>query len=277
MRSTNTLPILGFYFLALCFVSNSWAQIASTSILEDRNADSLVSVVAIGDSLTAGLGDSLPAGIEVLELNGSEYGEGYPGRLSRYLGVPVENEGIAGEFLTSGGADRVPSELQSSQADCAIIFEGLNDAFFRTSSADVGRAFQRIANVGHVFGRTIVLVTSPPPCCTRAGRDVFVEAYNAEIRRVASENNLIVADVARAWATTCQSKEACELFNVPEGLHPNKTGYDVIAQTIAAAILGIDIFAVDGAAKLASTTGLPLESIKVKPSRVMPLATKSRE
>ncbi len=261
----KSIKLCGFFTILSLGIFCQLSADAHAQLLTDNNSDGLISVVAIGDSLTSGLGDTLAAGEYVPVLEGTEFGEGYPGRLVRYLGVSVENEGVPGEHLVYEGADRFPGEVQSSRADLAIFFEGLNDALNRTSSGQLSRSVQRLANVSHVLGRELVLVTSPTPCCSRAGRGIFIDAYNQEIKNVAAVNGLTIADIALAWSTTCQNEEECELFNVPEGLHPNKLGYDVIAQTIAAAILGIDVFAADGAVNLAAAIGVAVEDIKVKP------------
>ena len=249
------------------------ASIAKAQVLSDRDGNGTIMMVAIGDSLTAGLGDGIAVGADIPSLQGSEFGEGYPGRLTRLLGVPVENEGIPGEELAIGGIARFPTELNSAKADAVILFEGLNDSFLKENPPELGRIVQRAVNVARSSGRNMVLVTLPPPCCNHAGRDAFISSYSQEIRNVAAVNHLPLADLAKAWQTTCQNREECELFNLPEGLHPNKLGYDVIAQTIAASILEIDIFAADGAAKLAAATGIPVGDIKVKPETVISSAS----
>ena len=248
-------------FVVACALS----QTANAQVLSDKNGSGTIMVVAIGDSLTAGLGDGIAVGADIPVLQGTEFGEGYPGRLTRLLGVPVENEGIPGEEFSTGGIVRFPTEVISSNADAVILFEGLNDSFSKESPAELGRMVQRAANVSRALNRNLVLVTLPPPCCNHAGRENFIDSYTQQIREVGAVNNLPVADVAKAWDTTCQNREECELFNLPEGLHPNKLGYDVIAQTIAASILDIDIFAADGAAKLAAATGISVTDVKVKP------------
>jgi hypothetical protein len=74
-----------------------------------------------------------------------------------------------------------------------------------------------------------------------------------------------LADIARAFASTCDNLNKCQLLNVPEGLHPNTLGYDVIAQTVLATLYGIDIFSQSGASELAGALGVETSVIKVKP------------
>lgn len=273
MPAMQSKFILRPKYLAVLLIFLSFLGVTSLTlaqVLSDRDGNGTIMMVAIGDSLTAGLGDGIAVGADVPVLQGNEFGEGYPGRLTRFLGVPVENEGIPGEDLSVGGISRFPSELNSSNADAVILFEGLNDSFAKENPPELGRIVQRAVNVAKVLGRNMVLATLPMPCCNHAGRESFIGAYSQEIRNVAAVNSLPVADIEKAWQTTCQNREECELFNLPEGLHPNKLGYDVIAQTIAASVLDIDIFAPDGAAKLAAAIGVPVTDIKVKPAVVTP-------
>lgn len=260
--------LISFLFLASIF-----GMLPATSqgqVLSDSNGNGSIALVAVGDSVTAGLGDGIPPGVYVDTFSGTEFGEAYAGRLTRYLGVPVKNEGIPGERFLGNGIARFPSEVSNSTFDGAILFEGLNDTLARNSAGEFGRALQRAANVARSLHRSLVVVTLPDPCCNHAGRTPFIDAYNGEIRNVARINDFAFADVARAWDTTCQNKEECELFNLPDGLHPNSLGHDVIAQTIAASILNIDIFSPGGAQALASAIGLAPSDIKVKPDVVSP-------
>jgi hypothetical protein len=85
------------------------------------------------------------------------------------------------------------------------------------------------------------------------------------MRRLAAQNQIPYADLDLAWQTSCNNIAACDLYHLPEGLHPNSRGYDAMAQTVMAALLGIDIFSESGAQELAGALGLPVEAIVVKP------------
>jgi hypothetical protein len=85
------------------------------------------------------------------------------------------------------------------------------------------------------------------------------------VRQRAQLNGLQVTDLELTWDTTCKDPLRCELFNLPEGLHPNTTGYDVMAQAVTATLMGIDLFAPEGAAQLEAALGLQPGAVLVKP------------
>lgn len=129
---------------------------------------------------------------------------------------------------------------------------------------------QRAINAAIAQGIQPVIVTIPPPCCNRAALRPFTDSFTREQERLAFFNLVPIADVARAWKTTCVSQTACRLLNVPEGLHPNTLGYDVMAQTILATLYGVDIFAPGGAEELAGALGIGPEEIDVRPDSSAP-------
>ena len=234
------------FLTILLIYSSIFAQ-----VLEDLNGDGTVSVVTFGDSITAGVGDSQGLG-------------GYPKRLGNYLGVPVSNRGISGERLITDGRARFPSVMLSSTADVVIILEGANDAVFKESSSDYQRALQRVINVATALGKKVVLGAPQRPCCNKGARGPFTDAYAGVVRKLSIINEAPLADFDLAWRTTCKNKNECELYVLPEGLHPNRTGYDVMAQVVAASLLDIDIFAPNGAAELEGALNLPKGTVIVK-------------
>lgn len=238
---------------------------AQSSVLTDRNGDGVVSVLAFGDSLTFGVGDGSAPGafIEVPEQTDGR--GGYPLRVEGLFSISVENRGVPGEEIAKGGVERFVSVLQGSSADVVVILEGVNDSVFRLDRGAYSRFLQKLINAAVALGKLPVLATLQRPCCNHAGREPFVDSYTSVVQELAFINDLRVADLERAWRTTCVNKEECELYNLPEGLHPNSKGYDVMAQTILAALLGIDVFAVDGAAQLETAIGAAPGTVLVKP------------
>ena len=247
------------YLLMFCFMqsvpSSIYAQSSGESILEDRTGDGTVSVLAFGDSLTVGVGDAEEAG-------------GYPSRLMQLLGLPVLNKGVAGENFCSLGYERFPQVLAGSNSDIALIFEGENDARVPESDDTYQRYMQRVINTAIVLNRQPVLVTLPQACCEHALLAPYTPGYSAVLRELATINSIPYVDVEHVWGTTCQNKGECELFNIPEGLHPNALGYTAIAQAMAASLLGINIFDQDGAQNLEKALGLPTGTVIVKPDAV---------
>lgn len=225
---------------------------AEDSVLTDRTGDGAVSCLAFGDSITFGIG-------------GSDEGGGYPALLSSYVGVPVSNRGVPGERLLNDGVDRLPGVVAASAADIVILLEGSNDAPQVVSSQAIKRGYQRSINVVRALGREPVLGVLLPTCCEHASINPIIEGYGETAKFAAAQNGATIIDFRRAWSNTCEGASECDLFNLPEGLHPNDTGYEVMAQTAAAALLGIDIFSAGGAAALESALGLLPGDVIVKP------------
>ena len=222
-------------------------------------------LLGFGDSITYGLGDLVAPGAAVTILPETNGRSGYLTRVSALLGIPTENKGVRGEELVADGVSRLPGVVLASQAPVVSLLEGANDAFSFVTQTQFRLALQKELNITFVLGKLPLLATIPRPCCNHAGIAPFVEAYNQAARETAVVYGLPVADLELAWQTTCANAEACELFNLPEGLHPNTRGYDVIAQTVTATLLGIDIFSPKGAADMEKTLGLAPGSIIIRP------------
>ena len=257
-----------FYLLltTLFFINTSLAQDGDLSaLLSDINGDGEVRLLFFGDSITFGVGDGTSVGEFIEEPPITDGGDGYPRRVEELMGILADNEGAPGEFLTEGGIDRFPAVVASSVADVVGFFEGSNDAVHKVSGGAFELAVQRAINVAGALGKQIILFTIPPPCCDKESLSLFTGDYTSHIKELAVVNSLPVVDIERAWQTTCNNISTCHLYNLPEGLHPNIEGYDVIAQVIVATLLGIDIFSEEGAVELEEALELPEGTVIVKP------------
>ena len=243
------LPFLSLFLLTQFHATLVYSQDAET-LLEDRDGDGLINYTGFGDSITTGVGDT---GVG-----------GYVLRLESLLGIGTANAGVPGEELVSAGVFRFPNALGKT-SDVIGILEGTNDARRQIQTREIRIALQKMINGANAVGKTVILLTPPAPCCDIASIAPYTTAYAASIRDLAATNEIRYADIERAWETSCVNPFECELYNLPEGLHPNGTGYDVMAQTVAATLLGIDVFAPSGAADLEGALGLPAGSVIVKP------------
>lgn len=258
------LPRLLLIVLAVC-AGEAAAQ--QEPFLRDRDGDGIVKYLAFGDSITYGVGDGVPLGEIVDEPPRTDGSGGYPARLRSLLGIPVVNAGLPGERLVEGGRARFPGVLLAQRSDIVGIEEAANDAvgLDKTPTDRYGLALQRLVNIVRALNSEPLLITTPLPCCEDAGYRPFIATFNGEMRRIAQINEVQLADIERAWRTSCTDPQQCEYFVLPDGLHPNSTGYHLMAQTIAAALLEIDAFAEGGAALLESALGLPAGSVLIRP------------
>jgi lysophospholipase L1-like esterase len=247
--------------LPLTISVRAWAD--DLTALRDVNGDGSVRILAFGDSITYGVGNAFQPGEFVESMGETGDKGGYPDRIERYLGVPVYNEGVPGEQLTVEGVERFPRKLVGSNFDVAIIMEGTNDASQQTSAGQYARGLQRMINVGVADGKQIVVMTVLPPVAYRDSIRPFTQSYSRAGRDLARVNGVPLIDVEQAITDTCPILDKCRFYNLPEGLHPNRRGYDALAQIVAAGLLGIDVTAPGSAAQISSALGLPQNDVIV--------------
>jgi lysophospholipase L1-like esterase len=241
----------------------------ATSLLQDTNGNGILELAAFGDSITRGMGDNVRVGEDVesgtLDLPTSE--AGYPLRLERILGIQVTNLGDPGEQLVTAGLPRFTREILSHHYDVVFLMEGTNDSFAHATANTVRNSYQTIVNIARMANTNVIMLAMPPVCCGHAGLARFVDTYRDQAKFVAAVNGLALSDVNHAFRNTCNVGD-CYLLNLPEGLHPNTKGYDIISEAVLATIFKIDLFAPTGPATLEATLLLPPGSVQTEPDPV---------
>jgi len=231
------------------------------SLLSDKNGDGEVRYLGFGDSITFGVGDGTVPGELVNQVPFTDGSKGYIARLADMVGITALNGGVPGEVFTTGGIFRLPTEVNKYNPDIVGIFEGANDAIFQVSIEQYERYMQRAVNYLRASGKTALLITLPKPCCNRSGSALFTTAYSSAIRNVVTDNDVPLVDLERGWDLACSGGDSCTLFNLPEGLHPNVRGYDLISQMIAGALYGLDVFDPEESSALANLLGVPEDNM----------------
>jgi lysophospholipase L1-like esterase len=234
--------IFGALLATVVFAFNVSAASAQDAVLQDRNGDGSIEVIAFGDSITYGVGDGYSPDeyVEVI----TDFGKprGYPRRLSSLLGVSVLNAGVPGEGLAEDGSEtgveRFPGVVLGSDADVVIIAEGTNDAERLVPNDVFVPALQKMVNVARAAGRQVVLSTLATPIGLRAQYAPFTQNISNLIRDVAAINSLPLVDIEKLFQDGCPVYEDCQYYNRPEGLHPNTVGYDAIAAGMASVLQG---------------------------------------
>lgn len=190
-------------------------------LLNDINNDGRVEIFTLGDSITAGVGDGDNRG-------------GFPAILNKVdKNLRVINSGIPGEVFSTEGIFRVPIIARRDAIDIVLLFEGHNDSIFRTEGNVLRKSIQRMVNVMRSVNKRLFLLTLVPPCCDHKGQRPFVESYSNVIREIGAINEVPVIDIEKLFLEAgCLPDKTCSLLNVPEGLHPNELGYNVIADEI---------------------------------------------
>lgn len=244
--------------------------VVTPAVLQDYNLDGRIDVAAFGDSITRGVGDFTPVGADdyVIFFPEENAEAGYPLRVERLVGVNVLNRGLPGEKLAEGGLERFIRTIVAERPDVAVISEGANDARTPTTFGAYFRLTQTMINVARAVNIQPVLMTIAPPCCNHSNLRGTVDQYNTLLRALANINEIPLADVSRGYANTCNLGN-CYLFNLPEGLHPNTEGYDVIGEIVSATLLQINLFGPDGATLFAQATGILPTDVQTKPDPVV--------
>jgi len=222
--------------LALVASMVACSSAADAQVLRDVTGDGQVEVLAFGDSITYGVGDGNNPGDYIPEITDEGNPRGYPTRMSAATGLSVGNAGSPGERLIRSGLERFASLVVGSDIDAIVFMEGTNDAVHQIEGAQYRRAVQRVINVARAEGKSMVLATLPPPTSSRASLALFTTFYSSIVKDLGAINSIPVADVEQRFLSSCADLNTCELYNLPEGLHPNTAGYDAIAEVILSTV-----------------------------------------
>lgn len=177
-------------------------------------------ISCFGDSITRGYG--------------SDTG-GYPPKLSDLLNgnsrpAVVANFGLDSES-TYEGSRRIESVLASFPANLILIQEGTNDIIIGVSSFTSGYNLQNMITKAKNAGVTPLLATLPA-VDRNGGMSLVPNEWNPMIRNLAASNDVVVVDI---YAATLPAWDA----NFPDGVHPNDTGYQIMANTWFATLSGM--------------------------------------
>ena len=175
-------------------------------------ADRPVRIVALGDSLTAGLG--LPANAA------------FPARLEKALkgkGVAVEitNAGVSGD-TASGGLARLDWSVPEG-TDAAIVELGANDTLRGIDPKVTRRALEEI--VRRLRGRGVAVLLAGMRAAPNLGPD-YARDFEAIYSDLAARNDLLLYPFFLDGVATDAK------LNQRDGLHPTAAGVDAIVARI---------------------------------------------
>jgi len=161
-------------------------------------------VVALGDSLTEGVGAS-----------DNQYA--WPAVVAQNLGIPITNSGKAGD-TTAEGLARIRGDVLLHDPWLVIVFLGGND-INRFSLEETFRNLRRIVEEIQDVGAAVLLIG------IRGG--TVGDPYKESFERLSREHQTayIPDFMARIFTTP--------RFRADDRIHPNDAGYEFIAQKIA--------------------------------------------
>ena len=202
--------------------------LASTPI-DPKNYPAPVRVACVGDSITAGFG--------------AGRGASYPDQLGAMLGDgwDVRNFGVSGRTLLRKGdypywKERAFIQAKEFKPDVVIILLGANDT--KPHNWKHGEEFPKdysdmLAEFRALPCKPRIYVGRPCPVPEPGNfgiNEVTVQKEIAIIDRIAAEQGLDIIDFHAVLADKPQM--------LPDRVHPNAAGYEVMAATVSAALTG---------------------------------------
>ena len=199
----------GLLVMCAVFLGLLWGcrQEEQVSVSATR-AKTALTIVAVGDSLTAGLG--------VAE------DESYPALLERQLqdgglDVRVINAGVSGE-TTSGTLARIDWVL-TLQPDIVILETGANDGLRGIDPGLVRANIRKI--IERLEEKNIIVVLAGMRMVWNLG-PVYTADFNRIYAEIAEEKGLIFMPFFLEGVATDPA------LNIEDGIHPNPQGYRII-------------------------------------------------
>ena len=190
--------------------------------------------LAFGDSLTEGLATPHDVTRDAPSRPWS-----YPTKLQALLAAsfpddkPVVTNGGSGGESMGDAPPRLTRLLQSTHADVVLLMDGEVDLDLpRDVPIALGR-LRKLIEAAEAAGARVVIATLPPP---RAGapraksRDV-IQAYNAGIRQIATEEQMTLVDINAAVPVALVA---------PDGLHLTEQANARVAEAFFRAITSLN-------------------------------------
>ncbi len=153
-------------------------------------------------------------------------GESYPDRFSALINKPVVVNAIPGS-TTSDGLDRIHGVLDSVRPGFVIILYGVNDVIMGYSDSLIEY------NLRNMIQACIDNKSVPVVCTYCTPLYGTHRAFTSGVNRL---NELIKAIASDMGATIVYFGEEIswteELYSMPDGLHPNAYGHQLMAQVL---------------------------------------------
>lgn len=202
--------IIGFCFAFLGVLP------AQTAPVVKRDASSVITIVALGDSLTAGFG-----------LSRKQAWPALVGEKMRQAGYDFEivNAGSSGD-TTAGGLRRLPAILRAhKQIDILIIELGINDAFRGIGVDQIRSNLQTIIDQARVQqpGVKVIIAGMQLPV---SSSDDYVSAFGSIFGRLAEKNR------AALIPFFLEGVAGDPALNQWDRVHPNAAGQRVLAENV---------------------------------------------
>ena len=188
-------------------------------------------LICMGDSLTEG--SDIPVGHTWSELAGNA------------LNIEVVNGGIGGD-TSAGMLARFHGQLSARKPSFVFILGGTNDLWWGWEVNTVlGNLFSMVVQARHQGAAPVIGLPLPVniPAAKAAGFSPPMDGYDRFIEKLealvdalivhASESEVVLVDLHGPFLT--DQRIIKEALFLPDGLHPNRAGHQVIADAVVAA------------------------------------------
>jgi len=181
-----------------------------------RDASRVITIVALGDSLTAGYGLSRKQAYPALlaeKMRGANYE------------FQVVNAGSSGD-TTGGGLRRLPEILGNrKKIDILILALGINDAFLGVSIEQMRSNLQAIINRTRVRHPDVSIIIAGMQL-PLAASDGYVRAFGEMFGALAEKNS------AALIPYLLEGVGGDPELNLPDRIHPNAAGQRILAENV---------------------------------------------
>lgn len=177
------------------------------------------------------LGDSLTVGV------GAPPERGFAWQTAEALGWPIAVvDGVSGSgFLAAGGGLPMPERVAAVVAaapEVVVVAGGSNDAFRGYEPADVQAAATEVFT-GLRAGLPEATVVALGPFTSVLFGSTQEDATTAAVRTAAEAAGVPFLDAAQLVGSVASGEQGLRPYLSADGLHPNETGYGVLAGALA--------------------------------------------
>jgi acyl-CoA thioesterase I len=207
---------------------NDWPFLAKY-----RDADKLLPPPMPGETRVAFMGDSITEGW------GMKGTAGAPDRGEFFPGKPYINRGISGQ-TTPQMLVRFRQDVVLLKPQVVVLLAGTNDIAENTGKEtleEIGNNIASMSDLARANGIRVVLCSVLPASDFHWHKGLQpapkIRALNAWIKEYAAKNGVVYVDY---YSSMANSEGGLKTELSPDGVHPNKAGYDLMGPLAEAGI-----------------------------------------
>lgn len=222
---------------------------AAGDSLGSVNALGATRFMAFGDSITWGQISSFDGSILFDQLPGTEYPVQFDNQLESAFpsqNFTVTNEGVPGEWaLQAISSGRFAQRMAAQRPQVLLLLDGINDLNNAQSTTATVAYLQQMVELARLYNTTVFIGTMFQTCVSdnngvirQNAADRIVGFNNAVKAMAAGRQNVYVVDLYTVFGNNCGPNGGIGILG-GDGLHPNPSGYSVMATAFANAVRSV--------------------------------------